>query len=133
MTRRVVIDYGKTFSAVVKSATIHTVLSLAVSYSWKIHQFNVKNVFLHGKLEGTVFMHQTYAFRDQRFLDHVCCFKWSLYGLNSLGINASLTLFSGFTYFYFSTIIKMYETSAKVLIQNKSILTIEHDFWFNNE
>ncbi|GJT63893.1 ribonuclease H-like domain-containing protein [Tanacetum coccineum] len=44
------IDCDETFSPVVKPATIRTVLSLAVSRDWLIHQFNVKNSFLHVQL-----------------------------------------------------------------------------------
>nr|GEX32155.1 ribonuclease H-like domain-containing protein [Tanacetum cinerariifolium] len=52
------IDCDETFSLIVKSATIHTVLSLAVSHDWPIHHLNVKNVFLHVHLSDTVYMHQ---------------------------------------------------------------------------
>ncbi|GJY57569.1 ribonuclease H-like domain-containing protein [Tanacetum coccineum] len=37
-------------SPVVKPATIRTVLNLAVSHQWPIHQLDVKNTFLHGHL-----------------------------------------------------------------------------------
>jgi histone deacetylase 1/2 len=42
------VDYGETFSPVIKPATIRTVLSIATSSSWPIHQLDVKNAFLHG-------------------------------------------------------------------------------------
>nr|GFA28333.1 ribonuclease H-like domain-containing protein [Tanacetum cinerariifolium] len=42
------IDVDDTFSSVVKPATIRTVLSLAVSRKWPIHQLDVKNAFLNG-------------------------------------------------------------------------------------
>ncbi|MFS7932952.1 putative RNA-directed DNA polymerase [Helianthus anomalus] len=75
------IDCEETFSPVVKPATIRTVLSLAVSRSWPIHQLDVKNAFLHGHLQETVFMHQPPGFVDRRRPDFVCRLKRSLYGL----------------------------------------------------
>ncbi|GKE84623.1 ribonuclease H-like domain-containing protein [Tanacetum coccineum] len=44
------VDFDETFSAVVKPATIRTVLSFAVSRKWPIHQLDVKNAFLNGDL-----------------------------------------------------------------------------------
>ncbi|KAJ0779315.1 putative RNA-directed DNA polymerase [Helianthus annuus] len=75
------VDCEETFSPVVKPATIRTVLSLAVSKSWPIHQLHVKNAFLHGTLNETVFMHQPPGFVDRRCPDFVCRLKKSLYGL----------------------------------------------------
>lgn len=75
------IDCDETFSLVVKLATIHTVLSLATSRQWLIHQLDVKNAFLHGHLNETVYMHQPPGFRDPNYPDHVCHLQKSLYGL----------------------------------------------------
>jgi len=44
--QQVGIDCGENFSPVVKPATIRTVLSIATSRSWQIHQLDVKNTFL---------------------------------------------------------------------------------------
>ncbi|GKC99506.1 ribonuclease H-like domain-containing protein, partial [Tanacetum coccineum] len=52
--------------------TIRTVLSLAASLHWPIHQLDVKNAFLHGDLSETVYMHQPSGFRDFAHPDHVC-------------------------------------------------------------
>ncbi|XP_076934027.1 uncharacterized protein LOC143600139 [Bidens hawaiensis] len=89
------IDCEDTFSPVVKPATIRTVLSLAVSRSWPIHQLDVKNVFLHGDLQETVFMHQPPGFVDRTYLNHVCRLKKSLYGLKQAP-RALYTRFSTF-------------------------------------
>ncbi|GJZ41101.1 ribonuclease H-like domain-containing protein [Tanacetum coccineum] len=66
------IDCDETFSPVVKPATIRTVLSLAVSRDWPIHQLDVKNTFFHGHLSETVYMHQPLEFVDPANPDYVC-------------------------------------------------------------
>ncbi|MFS8010596.1 putative RNA-directed DNA polymerase [Helianthus anomalus] len=75
------VDCDETFSPVVKLATIRTVLALAINRSWPIHQLDVKNAFLHGHLNETVFMHQPPGFVDIRRPNFVCRLKKSLYGL----------------------------------------------------
>jgi hypothetical protein len=80
-TQRPGIDYDETFSSVVKSATVRTVLSLAVSRFWPVHQLDVKNVFLHDTLSETVYCSQPTGFVDPAQPDHVCLHNKSLYGL----------------------------------------------------
>jgi hypothetical protein len=61
------VDCDETFSPVVKPATIRTVLTIALSKSWPIHQLDVQNAFLHGDLHETVYMHQPLGFRDPHY------------------------------------------------------------------
>ncbi|GJR33551.1 ribonuclease H-like domain-containing protein [Tanacetum coccineum] len=75
------VDFDETFSPVVKPATIRTVLSLAVSRQWPLHQLDVKNAFLNGDLSKTMYMHQPPGFVNSRYPNHVCLLQRSLYGL----------------------------------------------------
>ena len=75
------IDYDETFSPVVKPATIRVVLNIAASRGWPIHQLDMKNAFLHGHLEETVYCQQPSGFVDPAHPDHVCLLQRSPYGL----------------------------------------------------
>ncbi|GKC22570.1 ribonuclease H-like domain-containing protein [Tanacetum coccineum] len=87
------VDVDETFSPVVKPGTIRTVLSLATSRHWPVHQLDVKNAFLHGDLSETVYMHQPPGFRDPAHPDYVCLLQRSLYGLKQA---PRACFFSGF-------------------------------------
>jgi len=80
-TQKPGIDYTETFSPVVKPASIRTILTLAVSQSWPVHQLDVKNAFLHGFLDEQVYCYQPAGFIDQEHPGLVCKLERSLYGL----------------------------------------------------
>lgn len=75
------VDFGETFSPVVKPATIRTVLTLISSKHWPAHQLDVSNVFLHGNLQERVLFQQPTGFEDLDRPDDVCLLSRSLYGL----------------------------------------------------
>jgi hypothetical protein len=80
-TQRAGVDYGETFSPVVKPATVRTVLSIAIAQDWPVHQLDINNAFLHGTLAETVYCAQPSGFVDASQPDHVCRLNKSLYGL----------------------------------------------------
>jgi hypothetical protein len=75
------VDFDQTFSPFVKLATIRTLLTLATSNKWLVHQLDVSNAFLHGELKETVYCQQHTGFVDSEHPDHVCLLDKSLDGL----------------------------------------------------
>ncbi|CAN6304730.1 unnamed protein product [Urochloa humidicola] len=75
------LDFDQTFSPVVKPPTIRTVLPIAASNSWPVHQLDVKNAFLHGDLHERVYCKQPAGFVDTNHSDAVCLLRKSMYGL----------------------------------------------------
>ncbi|GAA0168152.1 transmembrane signal receptor [Lithospermum erythrorhizon] len=75
------IDFTETFSPVIKTATIHTILSIVVSFNWPLRQIDIQNAFLHGTLDETVYMVQPPGFVDERYPNYACKLHKSLYGL----------------------------------------------------
>jgi len=74
------VDFYETFSPVVKPATIRAVLNFAVERDSSVHQLDVQNAFLHGKLEETVYMYEPPGFVDNKNPGYVCKLNKALYG-----------------------------------------------------
>nr|CAN83877.1 hypothetical protein VITISV_014760 [Vitis vinifera] len=58
------LDFGDTFSPVVRPATVRIILSLAVTSGLRLHKLDVKNAFLHGFLNEEVYMEQPPGYTD---------------------------------------------------------------------
>ncbi|EOY16663.1 Cysteine-rich RLK (RECEPTOR-like protein kinase) 8 [Theobroma cacao] len=80
-TQRPGLDFTETFSPVVKPVTIRLVLCLTVSNNWRLHQLDVNNSFLQGKLTKEVYMQQPSVLYDTTKPHHVCKLKKAICGL----------------------------------------------------
>lgn len=58
------VNFAETFNFVVKPATVHIVLSQALSNRWYVRQLDVKNTFLHRALSETFYYAQPTGFED---------------------------------------------------------------------
>ena len=75
------VDYQETFSPVAKLNTVRVLLSLAANLDWPLHQFDVKNAFLHGDLEEEVYMDIPPGYSVTTGTNEVCKLQRALYGL----------------------------------------------------
>jgi len=75
------IDYEETFAPMAKMNTIRIILSVAAHFGWEMHQFDVKNAFLHGRLEEEVYIEIPLGYGAINEGNKVCRLKKTLYGL----------------------------------------------------
>jgi hypothetical protein len=75
------VEYDETFAPVVKYTSIRSIIALASSMGWKIHQMDVKTTFLNGKIEQEVYIEQPEGFVIHNEKSHVCGLKKALYHL----------------------------------------------------
>ena len=73
------LDYGETFSPVVRYDSLRVILSLAAAEDYDMVQFDVKTAFLYGTIDEELYMHQPDGFDDGT--GRICRLKKSLYGL----------------------------------------------------
>lgn len=75
------LDYKETFASVAKLNIIMILLSLVANLDWKLHQMDVKNVFLNVILEEEVYMEVLVGLDRQTKPGEVCQLEKALYGL----------------------------------------------------
>jgi hypothetical protein len=75
------IDYEETFSHVPRYTSIRTIISLATSMEWRLHQMDVNKTFLNGEIEEEVYIENPNGFVIHEKESHVCRLKKALYGL----------------------------------------------------
>jgi hypothetical protein len=75
------VDYDKTFAPVARYTSIRSIIVLATSMDWKLHQMDVKTTFLNGEIEEEVYIEQPEGFVVHNKKSHVCRLKKALYGL----------------------------------------------------
>ena len=75
------VDYSETFSPVAKLDTIRVLFSIASNLDWPLHQFDVKNTFLHGELQEEVYMEAPPGFTSGFSENKECRLRKALYGL----------------------------------------------------
>jgi hypothetical protein len=52
------VDYDEIFAPVARYTSICTIIALATSMGWKLHQMDAKTVFLNGEIEEEVYIEQ---------------------------------------------------------------------------
>lgn len=75
------VNYEDTFAPVAKMNTIRIMIALATKYDWKLHQLDVKSVFLNGDLKEEIYLVQPEGFVKKGQEHLVCKLKKTLYGL----------------------------------------------------
>ncbi len=73
-------DYEETYSLIAKMTIVRTIIAMATSKGWSLHQMDVKNAFLHEDLQE-VYMEQPPSYVNQTHPNLVCRLKKALYNL----------------------------------------------------
>jgi hypothetical protein len=74
-------DYEETFTPVARYTSIRSIISLATSMGWNLHQMDVKTTFLNGAIKEEVYIEQPQGFEVHSRDTHVFRLNKSLYGL----------------------------------------------------
>jgi hypothetical protein len=75
------LDFGEAYAPIARLESIRILLAYATHHDFKLHQMDVKNVFLNGPIFELVYVEQPPGFEDPKFLNHVYKAYKALYGL----------------------------------------------------
>ena len=75
------IDYDDIFAPIARYIPIRSIIALAATQGWNLHQMDVKTAFLHGAIKEEVYVEQPLGFEVQDRDTHVCRLKKVLYRL----------------------------------------------------
>lgn len=75
------INYEDTFSSVAKMSIVRILLTFIIHNQCDVHQLDVSNAFLHGKIDKPVYMKQPVGFTNSSHHDYVCLLQKAIYGL----------------------------------------------------
>lgn len=80
-SQKVGIDYEEAFAPAARYTSVRTIIAIAASKEWKIHQMDVKTAFLNGVINEEVYIKQLQGFNIKDKNLYVCKLKKALYGL----------------------------------------------------
>jgi hypothetical protein len=69
------VNYDDTFSHVARYTSIRSIIALATSMGWKLHQMDVNTTFLNGEIEEEVYIEHPEGFIIHKEKCHVCRLK----------------------------------------------------------
>lgn len=75
------VDYDEIFATVARYTSIRSIIALASTMEWKLHQMDVKTPLLNGDIEEEVYVVQPDGFVVHGKESHVSKLKKALYGL----------------------------------------------------
>ena len=91
------IDYGETFTPVMKFSSTCAILTLVTTYNWEVHQVDIKNMYLNVELTEMVYMAQPPSFVKAGHKGKVFRLLKALYGLKQGGRCWYLHIFETFS------------------------------------